>query len=279
VKSGWLIGRVDGDDLGREEVCASIRSLMLEPKLQTLEGLVDEALRIGTALTAKLRKLKRAVKIGDLRDIDKSLVEARELAAQVQLQAGALNITVDEDYFPDHFLQEVQEAAASAGLRITVLDGKIYCYPLLVRVRGAERSVQIGAKQERGVRPSALISELRNLQAKPRRFESQGFLNLLHRAYTYCLSGKGSEVVSLGRIYDILTLMPGASKDYTRDDFSRDLYLLDRSLGATTRGGHVPVLSASTGTRHGGEVFLTIGEDGEEKRYYGIKFHRQDPDS
>ncbi|MDZ4801320.1 MAG: hypothetical protein SGI92_24450 [Bryobacteraceae bacterium] len=252
---------------------------MLEPKLQTLEGLVDEALRSGTTLAAKLRKLKKAVKVGDLRDIDKGLAETRELAAQVQLQAGALNIAVDEDYFPDRFLQELQEAAASAGLRITVLDGKIYCYPLLVRVRGAERSVQIGAKQERGVRPSVLISELRNLQARPGRFESQGFLNLLHKAYTYCLSGKESQVVSLGRIYEILTLMPGASRDYTRDDFSRDLYLLDRSPGAATRSGYVPVLSASTGTRHGGDVFLTVGEDGAEKRYYGIKFHKQDPDS
>jgi hypothetical protein len=237
---------------------------------------VDEALRSGKALAGKLGKLRKAVQIGDLREIDKGLAEARELAPRAQTQAGSLSVEIEDDYFPERFLEEFRAAAETAGLSIKILDGKIYCYPLLVRVRAAERSVQVGARQERGVRPSALIARLRSLQGKPQRLESQGFLNLLHKAYTYCLSGKASGVVALGKIYEILTPMPGVAKECTRDDFARQLYLLDQTPGAATRSGHTAVLSASTGTRHGGEVFLTIGENGAEKRYYGIAFHKNE---
>lgn len=252
---------------------------MIEEKLQDLETRVDAALRDGKALAGRLSKLKKAAQVGDLREIDKGLAEVRELAEKAQAQAGSLSFEVETDYFPEKFLAEFEAAAIAAGLQIKILDGKVYCYPLLVRVRATDRSVQVGARQERGVRPSALIARLRNLQEKPQRFESQGFLNLLHKAYTYCLNGKTSGVVALGKIYEILTLMPGVSKEYTRDDFARQLYLLDQTTGVATRSGHTAVLSASTGTRHGGEVFLTVGENGAEKRYYGIAFRKHESES
>ena len=51
-------------------------------------------------------------------------------------------------------------AAEARGLKVFAQDGKLYCYPLLVRVKGAERAVQIGKKSERGIRPSALAAKL-----------------------------------------------------------------------------------------------------------------------
>jgi hypothetical protein len=115
---------------------------------------------------------------------------------------------------------------------------------------------------------------LRQLQAKPARFKPADFLGLLHRAYRHCASAKESTVLTLAEIYDVLTLMPGSAKDYTRDDFARDLYLLDKSGVTRMDNGIVFRFSASTGTRNLASTFICIAEDGSEKRYYGIGFSK-----
>jgi hypothetical protein len=153
-------------------------------------------------------------------------------------------------------------------------DGKLYSYPLLVRVKPADRSVQIGKKSERGIRPSALAARLELLQSKPTRFKPLEFLQLLHRAYLHCASAKDTPVLTLLEIYDVLTLMPGASKEYTKDDFAGDLYLLDSSGVTALPDGTVFRFAASTGTRNAAATFVCIARDGSEKRYYGISFSK-----
>ena len=67
---------------------------------------------------------------------------------------------------------------------------------------------------------------------------------------------------------------PGSAKEYTRDDFARDLYLLDKSGVTRMDNGIAFRFSASTGTRNLGSTFVCIAEDGSEKRYYGIDFSK-----
>jgi len=70
-----------------------------------------------------------------------------------------------------------------------------------------------------------------------------------------------------------LTLFPDTQKDYGKLEFTRDLYLLDRSRVAETKGGASLELSASTGTKGATSKLLQIvGEDGVVKVYYGISF-------
>jgi hypothetical protein len=113
------------------------------------------------------------------------------------------------------------------------------------------------------------------MQAKPARFKPESFLELLYKVWKRCARDerKGASGISpLSEIYDLLTLMPGSGRDYTREEFARDLYLLDRSGVNRTRDGYEMSLPASTGTRNAAATFLCIAEDGSEKRYYGIGF-------
>jgi hypothetical protein len=247
---------------------------MLEQALQSFQEQVETSLQQVNSLIGRLKKLNGAAHAGDLREIGKGLDEVRQLASAARDAVAAVEFIFDEDaWFPDRFLQELVDASAAQGMRAFALDGKLYCYPLLVRVKPAERAVQIGKKIERGVRPSALLAKLRAMQSKPARFKPEGFLELLYKAWKRCATDK-KPIVALSDIYDLLTLMPGSAKDYAREEFARDLYLLDRSGVNHTRDGFVVSLPASTGTRNAAATFVCIAEDGSEKRYYGIGFER-----
>ena len=91
-------------------------------------------------------------------------------------------------------------------------------------------------------------------------------------AATRRLDGQGP-VIELVSLFDLLTLFPDAQKDYGRAEFTRDLYLLDRSRVRETKAGRRLELSASTGTKGSATKLLQIvGEDGVPKVYYGISF-------
>jgi len=68
-----------------------------------------------------------------------------------------------------------------------------------------------------------------------------------------------------------LTLLPGQSRDYTRAEFARDLYLLDSSGAATTKSGRVLGWHASSGTRGSGTL-ATVAKTGQQQRYWGVSF-------
>ena len=251
----------------------TLKSSMLEQSLEAFQSQVETSLDRVNTLAKRLKKLKTAAQAGDLREIAKSVGDAKDLATAAQDQCAALSFEFDDTgYFPDAFLAEVVTAAEAKGLKVFAQDGKLYAYPLLVRVKAAERAVQIGKKTERGIRPSALAARLYQLHSKPARFKPADFLGLLYRAYKHCAAKNESPVLTLAEIYDVLTLMPGAAKEYTRDDFARDLYLLDRSGVTAMTDGIEFRFSASTGTRNASATLVCIAEDGSEKRYYGISF-------
>jgi hypothetical protein len=68
-----------------------------------------------------------------------------------------------------------------------------------------------------------------------------------------------------------MTLMPGSAREYTKQEFARDLYLLDQSGVVTTRRGRQLALPASALTRTSG-VLTTVTRSGQEKVYAGICF-------
>jgi hypothetical protein len=249
---------------------------MLEESLQSFQERVETSLQQVAALTRRLKKLSAAAHTGDLKEISKGLGEINATANAAKELIAGLEFSFDEEsYFPGAFLEELVEASIAAGMRVFALDGKLYCYPLLVRVKAAERAVQIGKKTERGVRPSVLLAKLRAMQTKPARFRPEAFLELLYRVWKRSVR-EDRLVVPLAEIYDLLTLMPGSAKDYTREEFARDLYLLDRSGVSQSRDGYAVSLPASTGTRNAAATFVCIAEDGSEKRYYGIGFERSE---
>ncbi len=120
-----------------------------------------------------------------------------------------------------------------------------------------------------------MIDLLRRAQQAGPRFRSETYLASLLRAYDLVVAQQGKRpgsVVRLVEVYDVLTLLPGQSRDYSRQEFTRDLYLLDQS-GAATVGstGRRLRWAASTGTKQAG-VLTTVARSGQQQKYWGVAF-------
>jgi len=72
-------------------------------------------------------------------------------------------------------------------------------------------------------------------------------------------------------IYELFTMLPGQSRDYSKQEFARDIYLLDSSNVTATKSGAEIRFAASTGTK-AGRVISIIDERGEERKYYAVSF-------
>lgn len=256
------------------------REMGLENALQALERDVAAALSAAEGTVKALRSLRAAVSVGKLRDIRASLdsVDRALLVLQQQYANTKDGWNFDEDaYFAEGmFVQELIAEAARLGVNIFERDDRLYCYPMLLRVVGRDRTVLIDKKRETRLRPKALARHLKDVQSKPPRFSPSAFLESIYRAYQrfqpdQALAERRGSIVPLLDIYELLTLFPGQRSDYSEQEFARDIYLLDRSANRTSRdGSRVRFLPPDRQRRY----LSVIREDGAEQKYWGIVFER-----
>jgi hypothetical protein len=223
-----------------------------------------------------------AATVGDERRMRRAMDEARTATTDLQIQydiaAESWTFDVASYLRGPEYLAEVQEAGRSVGLTMWEQDGRLFCYPVLLRA--VEGGVMLDRKREAGVRPSNVVRLIRTLRERPQRFQPSRFIETLYRAYEVerrsrgdnqsALDGMGP-VVELRRIHELLTLL---SNDYTLAEFTRDLYLLDQSRQVETTRGARMELSAASGTRHQSRVLQIVDEAGRSRLYYGIAFGR-----
>ncbi|MBI4596484.1 MAG: hypothetical protein HY730_08935 [Candidatus Tectomicrobia bacterium] len=259
-------------------------ALSLESSLARTESDVAASLKMAQTVVSTIKKYANALKVGNLKDLQPAVneIEKAELALRQQIATTKAGWNFDVDaYINTAFIKEVLAIAEQKGVRIFERDDRLYCYPVLIRILPAEWSVQIDKTKEKKLRPSVLVNKLKELQKKPPRFRPEGFLEALHTAYqkTVQLKNKGlplsGTVISLLEIYELFTLMPGQSREYSKQEFARDIYLLDRSGTVATRDGSKVSFPASTGTKIPSRTLNVINEYGEEKRYYGIAFTKE----
>ena len=253
-----------------------------------LEGLAQGALECARGLSAAGKKLLTVAKEGRLRDVRATSESFVALAEQLNQQAaqisGAAAFDCEAALSSPSFTEDILAAARQDGLALHADGLLLYCFPHVVRILPAEGAVSIGRKREYRIRPTALVRRLRAEQRKPVRFKPQQFLQLLFSAYLLAAppdmrSALTGFVVSLSGIYQVLTLFPGTSKEYTQVDFARDMYLLDRSGMTSTKDGAVVSFPASTGTRAANVSLSVVTETGQQVRYYGISFVRSASES
>jgi hypothetical protein len=254
----------------------------LEAALARTQIAADAALESAAQLTRVLRRLRGAALVGNLRDLRATLGSVGQAAegAREAATAASASWDLDEEAYvgSPRFTEELLATARAAGLQLFERDERLYCYPVLVRVSANDRAVFVDRTRERRIRPSVLIEHLRDVQRRPPRFRSEAFLESLFRAYEYLVKQHGPNQLDAGHserlvdVYDLLTLMPGTARDYSRQEFARDIYLLDRSGVTTARRGYVVSLPASTGARQAGTSLRVVTESGQEKVYYGILF-------
>ncbi len=107
-------------------------------------------------------------------------------------------------------------------------------------------------------------------------FRPDAFLLALYRAYAKTVAENCdtreavAPIIPLVDIHSLLTLLPGVAKEYSRQEFVRDIYLLHRQGMDTTKQGARVSFPISRGVR--GKTLTLIDETGEERRYYGIRF-------
>lgn len=250
----------------------------LEAALAVTEDRVATALGTVAGVTRELRKAKAAAARGQVRDLRRALetaatrsAEAADMAADA---AGSFDFAEREHLDSGGYAKELLAEAAAVEVAMFESDGQLLCYPSLVKVLPGEAAVEIDRRRERRLRPSVLVGLLGAAQARPPRFRPEPFLESLASGYDLVRSredARPGSVVRLVDIWAVLTLLPGAQRDYARPEFARDLYLLDSSGAATTKTGRALGWHASTGTRGTGTL-STVARTGQQQRYWGISF-------
>jgi hypothetical protein len=259
-------------------------SQLLELALRQTEADTEASLKTAAAASSSLKRLRSVLHEGNLREVRAALDAAQQSVDALQQQAALTVRGWDFDevsYFTSGaYARELLATAARMQLAIFEQDDRLYCYPSLLRVLPAERTIVIDRTRERRLRPSIVVAHLRALQDRPPRFRPEAFLEALFKAYRALVQRHGTgkfdtgPVERLGHVYELLTLLPGQSREYSSHEFARDIYLLDRSGITETRDGFVVSFPASTGTKSASGTITAITEDGQERRYWGIAFTR-----
>ncbi|MBI4289306.1 MAG: hypothetical protein HY671_12880 [Chloroflexi bacterium] len=255
----------------------------LEKALAKTEEDANVSIKAAQAVVAALRRFHNAAKLGNLKELHATIesAEKAELGLRQQIATSKAGWNFNEDaYLSDgSFVREILDTSRQKGVSIFERDERLYCYPVLVRVLPGERAVQIEKTRDRSLRPAVLVDHLKELQKRPPRFQPKTFLEALYEAYRVAVRSRekglmpaAGTVIPLLEIYGLLTLLPGQSKEYSQQEFARDIYLLDRSGEAVAKDGARVSFPASTGTKAPSRALSVINEQGEEKRYYGIAF-------
>jgi hypothetical protein len=247
-----------------------------------LENLDVEMAAYTQALNAAVKASKRARTASDrglVRDIAAALENVETASSALVEAAMRLRKEWDFDAEPwfasGDYTRELLERAAAEGLTAFEADERILCYPTIVQVSPGDTSVLVDKKKERGVRPSAVVSVLRKLAEREPKSNPRAFIEALATAYDHVCAVKGARSgapVKLIDVYAVLTIMPGAARDYTKPEFARDVYLLDQSGIVETKKGRTMSLPASAMTRSPGAVLRTVTRSGQAKDYAGISF-------
>ena len=258
----------------------------LEQSLANTEANTLATLRAAASLLRPLRRCRIAAQVGDLEELSHSL-QAAELAIDqlhIQLEKTRRGSEFDAQQYLSEgkYIQEILETAQRMGVSIFKRENRLYCHPALVRISPNDKSVFINRKRERRIRPSVFVKQLKDLQQRPPSFRPDAFLSALLQAYSQIVAQRNNgalssaPVVPLVELYRLLTLLPGQAKEYSKQEFVRDVYLLHRSGRDTTNTGAKVSFPISRGVR--GKTMTVVDESGEERHYYGIRFTQPNPE-
>jgi hypothetical protein len=257
----------------------------LESQIVKLDQLLAESEKHGKALLARVRGLRKKTNAGELAQLaglfDPIPRQAEQFVASVQTARDSQHYDAATALADGSYLAELQAEACAQDVVLTERDGRLTAFPLLLKLESKIPAVRIGRKLERRLRPSRLVSLLRQAQAASR-FDAARFLEQLFSGYAYLApiaqpgwrrgqAGDGP-VVALNDIHALLTVLPAS--DYSRDAFACDLLRLDRAPDTRTRAGHRFSLPASTGSK-GRDRLTVYDEGGAEHVYAGVRFSRE----
>jgi hypothetical protein len=263
----------------------------IEQAFDNSENAAKSALQSATNLVKLSRRLQKAAKEGNIAVIKKSrggFNDALENLTQVvadAVQSWPYGDEEVEEYLKGGYTEELRRAASEMGLEIHERDKQLISHPSTLRILTEDEAVRIDNKKISTIKPSYLVDLLIANQRKRSRFSAKRFLEALYKVYSELvnedssdglMTGGSGRVVLLARIYRLFTSLPGSGRDYAQIDFARDLYQLETSGVSKTTSGASIFFHASTGTRGARNVFTFVGPHGQDIKYYGIRFTRDD---
>lgn len=259
-------------------------SQSFESALSAAERDVDAALRGANTAVRELKKALAAARTGQVRDLRKALSAAGTAAAVLAdtTKAAHEGFDLDEQEYlaSGAYVKELLATAEAQGVAIVEEDNLLLCYPSLLKLVPAEAAIEIDRVRERRLRPSVLVAALARAQERDVKFKAEAFLDSVRGAYELLVAKEGKRedaIVRLIDIWNVLTMLPGQRTQYTKQEFARDLYLLDRSgVTRTDRSPRTMLWSASTGTKGAGTL-VTVARGGQQQRYWGVSFTVGDP--
>ncbi len=251
----------------------------LEAMLAATERAADSTLKSAAAVARELKNAVTDARTGQIRGLRKALAAAQAASVALAEQAQALQDGFDldeQDYLASGaYTKELLLAAEAKGLKIFEEEDRLLCYPSLLRVLPGDAAVEIDKVRERRIRPSALVDRLARTQQRPVRFKPETFLDSLRAGYELLVASEGKKVDGVVRLVDlwtVLTMFPNQRGQYSKQEFARDLYLLDQSgVTSTSRSPRELRWSASTGTKGAG-VLVTVALSGQRQYYWGVSF-------
>jgi len=251
----------------------------LEATLAATERAADSALRSAALVTRELRNAVTDARTGRIRGLRKAIAAARAAAEELTEQARGLQDGFDFDeqghLASGAYTKELLAAAEARGVMMFEEEDRLLCYPSLLRPLPGEAAVEIDKVRERRIRPSVLVEQLARTQQRAPRFKAETFLDSLRAGYELLVSSEGKKadgVVRLVDVWSVLTMLPGQRGQYSKQEFARDLYLLDQSgVTSTSRNPRELRWAASTGTKGAG-VLVTVARSGQRQYYWGVSF-------
>ncbi len=225
------------------------------------------------------RSLNKAAADGDLLRIRRLAEElaqhAPALADATRNAASTWSWTPEKEiaYLETGYSHELIATGAATGLRIDTIDGRLSAFPALVKILPAQRTVRIDTAKVTTLRPAKVVSRLKALQQAKPRLNPERFIEVIFDAYTRIVAADNmSAGAGLQKIYDVLTLHPDMRRQYDKNEFARDVHLLDRSGVRRTKSGHEIRFPAATGTKSQSGTFTIIDAAGHAHTYYAVRF-------
>ena len=257
----------------------AVGSGSMEETLAATERAVEGALKSAAAVTRELRKALSGAKNGQVREARRALAAAQALTSGLADDTRALSDEFDPDeqaYLAGGgYVKELLAAAEARGVKIFEEEDRLLCYPSLLRVLPGDAAVEIDKVRERRIRPTVLVELLARTQDRAPRFKAEAFLDSLRAGYELVVASEGKKddgVIRLVDIWSVLTMLPGQRGQYSKQEFARDLYLLDQSgVTRTARSSRELRWSASTGTKGSG-LLVTVARSGQRQHYWGVSF-------
>ena len=254
----------------------------LEQAFSSTEKISESLLRMASETTQLLKKMRGAANVGDLTKLKKTINEVNESTIKMRLEVGKTtkNWEFDESAYLSSasFQRDLLEMGKQMGVEIFEHEGAFYSHEVVLRVLPEKRRIAIDRSRDDKIRPSVIVKRLKELQCNPNRFKPQAFLDVLYTAYSMVVSMRGQHnqgtgvVVPLVEMYELLTLLPWQSTEYTRQEFARDVYFLDKSGKTKAKKNQRINFHASTGTRDSNKTLSVMGRGGRIRTYYGTSF-------